>query len=39
LAILNDTPVPVPIEDAVANMKLIDAILASGKTHEWIQIH
>ena len=38
LAILNDTPVPTPIEDAVANMKLIEAILASGKTGEWIQI-
>ena len=28
-AILDDTPVPVPISDAIANMKVIDAILAT----------
>jgi predicted dehydrogenase len=28
-AVLNDTPVPVPISDAIANMKVIDAILAT----------
>jgi predicted dehydrogenase len=38
LAILNDTPVPTPIEDAVANMKLIEAIFQSGKIGQWIQI-
>lgn len=30
-AILDDTPVPTPIEDAVANMKVIEAIVAAGK--------
>ena len=30
-AILNDTPVPTPIEDAVANMKVIEAIIAANK--------
>ena len=36
LAVLNDTPVPTPIEDAVANMKVIEAIVESGKTSAWI---
>ncbi|MCP4166990.1 MAG: Gfo/Idh/MocA family oxidoreductase [Chloroflexi bacterium] len=35
-AILNDTPVPTPIEDAVANMRVIEAIIASGKTERWM---
>jgi predicted dehydrogenase len=30
-AILEDTPVPTPIEDAVANMRVIEAIVQSGK--------
>ena len=30
-SILNDTAVPTPLEDAVANMKVIDAIFESGK--------
>ena len=34
-AILNDTPVPTPIEDAVANMKVIEAVVASGKENAW----
>ncbi|HKD35727.1 MAG TPA: Gfo/Idh/MocA family oxidoreductase [Pirellulales bacterium] len=34
-AIVNDTPVPTPIEDAVANMEVIDAIVASGKAGAW----
>lgn len=29
-AIIDDTPVPTPIEDAVANMKVIEAIVASA---------
>ena len=29
-AILDDTEVPVPIDDAIANMEVIDAILATG---------
>jgi predicted dehydrogenase len=35
-AVLNDTPVPTPIEDAVANMKVIEALVASGKRGTWI---
>jgi predicted dehydrogenase len=31
-AVLNDTPVPTPLEDAVANMKVIEAVFASGRS-------
>lgn len=34
-AVLNDTPVPTPLEDAVANMKVIDALVVSHKTATW----
>lgn len=34
-AILNDTPVPTPIADAVSNMRTIEAIVESGKTGTW----
>jgi len=34
-AILNDTSVPTPIEDAVSNMKVIEAVVASGKENAW----
>lgn len=34
-AILNDTPVPTPIEDAVANMRVLDAIVRSSKHSSW----
>lgn len=34
-AILNDTPVPTPIEDAVANMKVIERVFESAKTGAW----
>jgi predicted dehydrogenase len=30
-AILDDTPVPTPIEDAVQNMKVIEAVIESGR--------
>jgi predicted dehydrogenase len=30
-AVLNDTPVPTPLEDAVANMKIIEAVFESGR--------
>lgn len=38
LAILNDTPVPTPLEDAVANMKTMEAVLESGKRAAWVQV-
>ncbi|MBN1465959.1 Gfo/Idh/MocA family oxidoreductase [candidate division KSB1 bacterium] len=34
-AILRHAPVPTPLQDAVANMKVIDALLASNRTGEW----
>ena len=34
-AILNDTPVPTPIEDAVANMKVLEAVVQSGQSGAW----
>ena len=37
-AILNDTPVPTPIDDAVRNMEVIEAIVASGRTNAWAEL-
>jgi len=34
-AILDDTEVPVPLEDAINNMAVIDAIFRSAKSHQW----
>jgi hypothetical protein len=38
LAVLNDTPVPTPLSDAVANMRAIEAIVESGKTGGWVEL-
>ena len=35
-AVLNNTQVPTPIEDAVANMKVIEAVFQSAKTGTWV---
>jgi len=35
-AVLNNTNVPTPIEDAVANMQVIDAVIRSSKSGGWI---
>jgi predicted dehydrogenase len=37
-AILNDTNVFTPFEDAVANMKVIDKIIESSKTGIWVKV-
>jgi predicted dehydrogenase len=34
-AVLNDTEVPVPLEEAVRNMRVIEAIFRSGETGSW----
>jgi predicted dehydrogenase len=34
-AIMEDTEVPVPIEDALKNMAVIEAVFAAGKSGEW----
>ena len=36
-AILNDAPVPIPLEDAVRNMEVIEAIGASGCSGVWVR--
>ena len=38
LAIINDTPVPTPIADGVANMRVIDRIIESSNTHAWVKV-
>ncbi len=35
-AILNDTAVPTPLEDALANMKVIEALFQSGRSGSWV---
>ena len=35
-AVLNNTDVPTPIEDAVANLKVIEAIFRSAKSGTWV---
>jgi predicted dehydrogenase len=37
-AILHNQPVPTPLEDAVNNMRVIEAVLASGKDGEWKEV-
>ena len=37
-AIMDDTPVPTPIEDAVANMRVIEAIVRSGREGTWVAV-
>ena len=37
-AILNDTNVPTPLEDGIANMKVIDGIIMSSKSNAWITV-
>jgi len=36
-AVLNDTDVPTPLSDGVANMKVIDAIVSSAKDGSWVR--
>ena len=35
-SVLDDTPVPTPIADAVANMQVIEAVVESGKKGGWV---
>ena len=37
-AVLHGRPVPTPLSDAVANMRVIDAIFESGRTGAWVRI-
>jgi predicted dehydrogenase len=38
LAVLNNSPVPTPLSDAVANMKVIDALRASSTANAWMDV-
>ena len=38
-AVLNDTDVPTPLEDAVANMKVIEAIVRSAESGTWAEVN
>jgi len=37
-AVLNDTELPTPLEDAVANMRVIDALIRSAKSETWVHL-
>lgn len=37
-AILDDTPVPTPLADAVDNMRAIEAVLASAREGQWVKL-
>jgi predicted dehydrogenase len=37
-AILDNAPVPTPLEDAVANMRVIDAIYQSAREGRWVEL-
>lgn len=37
-AILNDKPVPTPIDDALKNMKVLDAVKNSAESNGWVSI-
>src|SRR5712692_6896871 len=37
-AIADNTPVPTPLEDAVANMRVIDAVYQSGRAGKWVNL-
>lgn len=37
-AILDDTPVPTPLTDAIANMRVIDALVASAREGGWVTL-
>ncbi len=37
-SIINDTPVPTPIDDAVRNMEAIDAVVLSSRTGGWVSL-
>jgi predicted dehydrogenase len=39
LAVLNDTEVPTPLEDAVANMQIIELIIESARRGTWVRWH
>ncbi len=37
-AVLDDTPVPTPLTDAVANMRVLEGLVASARENAWVAI-
>jgi predicted dehydrogenase len=37
-AIIEGTPTPTPLEDGVANMRVIDAVYQSGRAGKWVDL-
>ena len=37
-AVLDDTELPTPLEDAVANMRVIEALIRSAKSGNWVHL-
>ena len=37
-AVLSETDVPTPLEDAFANLQVIDAVFESGKLGRWVSL-
>ncbi len=38
LAVLNETEISTPLEDAVANMRVIDSVILSAESGTWVNI-
>jgi predicted dehydrogenase len=38
-AIVDNTPVPTPLADAVANMRVIDAVVRAGRAGTWVELN
>ncbi|HYF64438.1 MAG TPA: Gfo/Idh/MocA family oxidoreductase [Herpetosiphonaceae bacterium] len=38
LAILSDSPVPAPLDDALANMRVLEAVVASARSNAWVAL-
>jgi hypothetical protein len=37
-AVINDQPVPTPLNDAIGNMQVIDALFESSKKEGWVHL-
>jgi predicted dehydrogenase len=37
-AILNNTPVPTPLDDAITNMRVLAAVVESGRSRAWVSL-
>ena len=37
-AVLEDREVPVPLEDAMANMQVIEALISSARSRKWVNL-